>query len=74
MPTLLTQQAAAARLGISVRTLQKVLADPTGPPTVALGSRRFLPAADLDAWLEGRCEAARQHRAAMADPDQGEAA
>lgn len=75
MPTpLLTQQAAAARIGISVRSLLKLIAAPDGPPAVTLGSRKFLHPEDLDGWVEARREAAKRCRAVVVQPAQDEAA
>ena len=66
---LLTQQVAAARIGISVRALQRVLAEPDGPPTMAVGGRRYLHSEDLDAWLDERRAAARRHHGIAPAPE-----
>jgi excisionase family DNA binding protein len=53
-PLLLSEQAAAVRLGVSLRTFQRLLASDDGPPTLQFGHRRLIHPADFDAWLENR--------------------
>jgi excisionase family DNA binding protein len=60
VPTLLTTAAAAVRLGISLRSFQRMLASDDPPPIERLGAAvRFHPD-DLDEWIDAR----RQRRAA----------
>ncbi|MCK0197741.1 helix-turn-helix domain-containing protein [Ancylobacter sp. 6x-1] len=45
---------AAARLGLSVSTLNKLRMNPGGPAFYKLGSAVFYDPTDLDAWIASR--------------------
>jgi predicted DNA-binding transcriptional regulator AlpA len=51
---LLTQAAAAVRIGISLRSFQRALTEPDPPPAVRMGGAIRYHEADLDAWLDRR--------------------
>lgn len=50
--------AAAKLAGISRALLFRLLADGNGPRTLAIGRRRLVMVADLEAWLLAKREAA----------------
>ena len=55
MQTLLNVRDAAARIGLSVSTLNKYRCSGDGPRYVRLGKRRVAyPVAELDAWVAAR--------------------
>jgi Helix-turn-helix domain len=64
-PPLLSEQAAAVKLGVSLRTLQRVLASDDPPPVLQFGHRKLIHPDDLDAWIERR----RQQAAMKAKAD-----
>ena len=49
---LLSVDEAAARVRISVRTLQRLIADGRGPALTRIGGRRFIGAEQLGRWVE----------------------
>jgi excisionase family DNA binding protein len=53
----LRRQDVAARLGVSVRTVERWALDGGGPPMVVVGNIRFYPESDLEAWLRSRLSA-----------------
>ena len=50
--TFLSRSAVAAKIGTSVRTLDRWAVDGNGPPMIALGRRRVYRWGDVLAWLE----------------------
>lgn len=55
-PNLLPKKTAAARLGISVRTLERQIDAGTGPAIARIGSRILFPEDALAAWVSARTE------------------
>lgn len=55
---LLSNDEAAAYLGLSIRTLPGLRLRGGGPPCIKLGGRKVVGylKRDLDAWLESRCQ------------------
>ena len=61
---ILSLEEAAGRLGIHVRSLQRLLADSSGPPTIQLTSRRIgILESDLSNWIASR-RRDKRHKAA----------
>jgi excisionase family DNA binding protein len=56
LPNLLPKKTAAARLGISVRTLERQIDAGTGPAIARIGSRILFPEDALAAWVSARIE------------------
>ena len=48
----LSKQSAADELGVSERTLERMVKDGSGPPLLRLGSRIVFPRAALLDWIE----------------------
>jgi predicted DNA-binding transcriptional regulator AlpA len=48
------REQAAQAIGVSVRTLDALDADGTGPKPLRIGRRRLYRVSDLEAWLEQR--------------------
>lgn len=44
----------AAKLGLSIRTLDRWAVDGDGPPMIAIGRRRLYRWGDVLSWLDGR--------------------
>lgn len=65
-PLLLSEAAAAVRIGVSLRTFQRLLASDDGPPVMAFGHRKLVSADDLDEWIEKRRQQAKAKVAADA--------
>jgi excisionase family DNA binding protein len=51
---LIPKKTAAARLGVSVRTLERQIEAGTGPATARIGSRLLIPEDALAAWVQAR--------------------
>lgn len=49
---LLPKKVAAARLGISTRTLDRWLSSDDPPPSCLVGKRRYFLQVDLDRWID----------------------
>jgi len=64
---LLTQAAAAVRIGISLRSFQRALTEPDPPPAVRMGGSIRYHEADLDAWLDRRRAATSQRPVVSTD-------
>lgn len=58
---LLAKKTAAARCGVSVRTLERLIDRGDGPPVTRLGGRVLIPETGLAAWIAANT---RQHRQA----------
>lgn len=54
MPTLLSPQQTAIKIGLAVQTLAKLRVSGGGPPFVKLGRRVLYPESELYAWIEAR--------------------
>ncbi|WP_417479665.1 helix-turn-helix transcriptional regulator [Maricaulis maris] len=55
-PKLITPPEAAAKLGVSLRTLRTLSTQPDGPRVIRIGRSVRYSADDLDRWLQNRME------------------